>query len=113
MFVPNISTHISGENITFIDFSENSRYPAECLIAFNPELYQIHLEELDALENDLIFRYNDFADIHKDPHLLENGVIHFTPIYPDDMNNTLKTILAHAIKTEIRDFILTHSIRPH
>ncbi|MDO5480841.1 MAG: hypothetical protein Q4F60_00615 [Candidatus Saccharibacteria bacterium] len=111
MFTPNLSAHINGENITFIDFSESSHHPTECLIVFNPELYQIHLEELNTLEDDLISRYDVFSEIHKDPLLLENGVIHFTPVYPSDMSDTVKIILVQVTKPYVRNLILNHCIR--
>lgn len=111
MFTLDFSANIGGENIKFVDLGENSKYPSECFVTFDTELFCLAKEDLEKLEDQIISIYDNLSELHKDPLLLGNGIVHFTPNYPDDMNDSLRTVLAHRLKAEVREFILAHSIR--
>lgn len=99
------------ENITFIDIGENPQYPTEIIVSFNPELYSFSLRDLDSFEDYLVTQYDNFSIVYKDDILIISGIIRITPLYPSDMSDSVRKILAQTLKTETHNFILSHSIR--
>ena len=108
MFTFDTDTHIDGKDIIFVDMSCDPNYPTEIFILFNPDIYKISPEDFETFKTEN--NSDKFSVIHDNPCLLQAGIIHATPLYKDDMARPTRITLAEGVKTDVRAFILAHSI---